>query len=266
MCAASAAANTQEDFSRCQALVEAGVDVIALDTDDGVTDTTVEFIKRLKAHPDYGGNVQILAGLVSSVRQASELLEAGVDGLRIGSFATEGAADATSVYEIARIAKLNYGVPVCAEGVRDASQMFKALCVGASSVTMTDMLSQCSEAPGEHYYRDGVRVRLHPVDEVMGSNHRGAGLGVIGIPSVKKGLSGSMVARGSVRSLLPHFAKTVEKGLRDLSLQTITDVHAALFNGSLRMERQLTQPKPPAALEQHPRTARLATSSLHNQW
>merc|ERR1712139_84027 len=91
LCAAAVAANDQDDWFRCQALIEAGVDVICLDTDDGVTDATLDFVKRLKE--ENGGNVEILAGRISSVRQATELLDAGVDGLRIGSFACRGAAE-----------------------------------------------------------------------------------------------------------------------------------------------------------------------------
>jgi IMP dehydrogenase len=267
LCAAAVAANDQDDWLRCQALIEAGADIICLDTDDGVTDATVDFVKRLKEMNN--GNTEILAGRVSSVRQATKLLEAGVDGLRIGSFACGGAAEATAVFEISRIAAWNYGVPCCAEGVRDATQMFKALCVGASSVTMTDMLARCAEAPGDHYYNDGVRVKLYPVDEVASQTvqpPQGSGLGVIGVAPVKKSISGNTVDRGTVRSLLPCLARQVVKGLQDLSQPSISTVHAALYSGSVRIERQLSQLQPPAAAEQQLRPLRLATSGLHNRW
>jgi len=264
LCAAAVGANDQEDWFRCQALIEAGVDVICLDTDDGITDVTVDFVKRLKA--EMSGNIEILAGRVSSVRQATELLDAGVDGLRIGSFACGGSAEATTVYEISRIARYNYAVPCCAEGVRDATQMFKALCMGASTVTMTDMLSGCGEAAGDVYYRDGMRVKLHPADEVIGSNYRGAGLGVMGAAPVTKSVSGATVDRGLARSLLPHLARQLVKGLRDIAQASVTDAHTALFSGTLRLERQLSQPKPLVSLQQHPCPARLATSALHNRW
>jgi len=264
LCAASVASSDQDDWFRCQALIDAGVDIVCLDTDDGVTDVTVDFVKRLKE--EYTGNVEVLAGRVSSVKQATELLDAGVDGLRIGSFACGGAAEATAVYEISRIARFNYGVPCCAEAVRDASQMFKALCLGASSVTMTDMLSRCAEAAGDHYYRDGVRVKLPPANEVNGNNQRGNGLGVVGPAVVKKAVVGATVDRGSAGSLLPYLSLQVKKGLRDLALPSISETHMALSSGALRIERQLSQQQPPSTLEQNPRTVRLATSALHNRW
>lgn len=262
LCAAAVAANDQDDWLRCQALIEAGADIITLDTDDGVTDATVDFVKRLK---EQNNGVEILAGRVSSVRQATKLLDAGVDGLRIGSFACGGAAEATAVYEISRIAQWNYGVPCCAEEVRDATQMFKALCVGASSVTMTEMLSGCAEAPGDHYYSDGVRVKLNPVDELSGFA-QGVGASAIGAAPVKKAVSGCTVDRGAARTLLPCLARQIVKGLRDLSQPSISTAHAALYSGGVRIERQLSQQQSSANLEQQPRPVRLATSGLHNRW
>lgn len=263
LCGASVASNEQDDWLRCQALIDAGVDVVCLDTDDGVTDVTLDFIKRLKDDKDC--NIEVLAGRVSSVRQAMELLEAGVDGLSIGSFGCEGAANAFSVYEIAKVARYNYAVPVCAEGVRDATQMFKALCVGASTVTMTDMLSRCAEVPGDHIYRNGMRVKLNAADDLYGAKDRAAGLGVVGAAPAKKALAGATVDRGSANTLLPHLARQLQKGLQDLSQTSISDAHVAVFSGALRLERQLTQQRQPA-LDQHPCTARLVSSALHNRW
>lgn len=264
LCAAAAAATDQEDWDRCQALIEAGVDIISLDVDDGVTDTTVDFIKRLKEQTDSG--VEILAGRISSLRQANKLLEAGVDGLRIGSFACGGSAEATGVFEISRIAHWNYAVPCCAEGVRDATQMFKALCLGASTVTMTEVLSRCSEVPGDHHYRNGVRVKLQPAQDVTGPSSQVPGRGVVGDPLVKNAVHGCIVDRGSARSLVQLLGRQIIRGLADLSQPSISAAHTALYSGSLRLERQLCQPQLVPALEQHPRPMRLTTSSLHNRW
>jgi IMP dehydrogenase len=266
LCAAAVATNDQEDWPRCQALVEAGVDIICLDTDDGVTDVAVDFVRRIKQDSANGGSVEVLAGRVSSIQQAKMLLQAGVDGLRIGSFACGGAADASTLYAIAKLAHTNHGVPCCSEGARDATQMFKALCLGANSVTMTDILSSCAEIPGDHHYRDGVRVKLLPTDGNIRNNHRGTGLGVSGIAPGKRAPSSTTVDRGLARTLLPYLAGQVTKGLQSITRASISDAHAALLSGDLRMERQLTQPRRPDTSEQQPRTVRLASSALHNRW
>merc|ERR1712048_554805 len=65
LCAASVAANSQDDWERCEALIGAGVDILSVDTDEGVTDVTVEFIRKLKE--EHAGDVEILAGRVSSL-------------------------------------------------------------------------------------------------------------------------------------------------------------------------------------------------------
>jgi IMP dehydrogenase len=263
LCAASVAANNQDDWVRIQAVVNAGVDILYLDTDDGVTQTTVDFLRQIKEDQDTA-NVEVLAGRVSSVEQAEALLSAGVDGLLVGCFACGGAAEATCLFEIARLARVTYGVPVCADEVRDATQMFKALCLGASAVTMTSTVARCEEAPGNHLYREGVRVRLHPKEVLCQARPAGAGQGVLGEPIVQKGIVGGIVDRGSVRSLLPHLAHTVRRGLQELGQPTIPDAHAALHSGEMRMERQISQTK--MSGEEHPRTVRLESSALHNRW
>jgi len=260
MVAASVGTNTQDDWDRCEALIEAGADILYLDVDDGVTNTAVDIITKLKEQ--HSSDVDVLVGRISSVKQAELCLNAGADGLRVGCFACGGAAEATGLYEIARYARLNYGVPVCADEVSSASQMFKALCLGAAAVSMTGILARCEEAPGDHFYRKGVRVRLHP-HEVLGKPRAVGGMGIIGEPLIKKGIAGAPVDRGSVRTLVPHFARNLEKGLRDLCLHSITEVHTALWNGELRMERQLAQTRP---REEHLKVVRLAGSGLNNRW
>jgi IMP dehydrogenase len=262
MVGASVAANTQDDWERCEAMIDAGADVLYVDIDEGVTNTAVDFIRRLKA--EHSGDVEVLVGRVSSVQQAELCLHAGADGLRVGCFACGGAAEATGLYEIARYARQNYGVPVCADEVGTASRMFKALCLGAATVSMTGALARCEEAPGDHFYQNGVRVRLHS-PEALGEPLRavGGGLGIIGEPLIKKSIAGATIDRGSARTLVPHFARQLEKGLRDLCLHSIQELHIALSNGELRMERQLAQTKPQ---EDYLRVVRLASSSLNNRW
>jgi IMP dehydrogenase len=260
MVGASVATNTQDDWDRCEALIDAGADILYLDVDEGITDTTVEFITRLKA--EHAGDVDVLVGRVSSVKQAEICLNAGADGLRVGCFACGGAAEATGLYEIARTARLNYGVPVCADEVRSASQMFKAICLGASAVSMTSILARCEEAPGDYFYQKGVRVRLHP-SEVLGKPRTAGGLGIIGDPLIKKGIAGAPVDRGSARSLVPHLARNLQKGLQELCMHSIAELHNALWSNELRFERQLPQG---SSAEEHLRVVRLASSALNNRW
>ena len=244
----AAVSTRPEDRERIEALVEAGVDVIVVDSAQGYSVFEVETIQWTKQHfPE----LQVIGGNVVTADQCDGLIKAGADGLRVGmgsgsicitqETVAVGRSQATAVYHCARQAG-THDVPVIADGgINSSGDMSKALAAGASTFMVGSMLAGTDEAPGEYFYEGGVRVKRY---RGMGSPEamqaRGSKRYMEAEESIKiaQGVSGTVVDKGSVVDYVPYLVQGLKHALQDVGCSCLRELHEAAAQGKLRFEKR----------------------------
>lgn len=173
LCVGAAVGPMKDPVGRTSALVEAGVDVIVVDSAHGHSAGVLNAVREIKkAFPD----VPVIAGNIVTQEAAKDLIEAGADGLRVGvgpgSICTTrvvtgvGVPQVSAIMETAKEAK-KHGVPITADGgVRLSGDITKALAAGADCVMIGNLFAGTDETPGEiEIYRN----RSYKVYRGMGS-------------------------------------------------------------------------------------------------
>ena len=157
-------------WQRAMALVEEGVDVLIVDTAHGHSRAEIEIIRRLKAEKAAAG-VDVIGGNVATFEAAQALVEAGVDGVKVGvgpgSICTTrvvagvGVPQLTAIYEAARAAQ-PAGVPVIGDGgLQYSGDIAKAIVAGADTVMLGSLLAGCDESPGELVFINGKQFKTY---------------------------------------------------------------------------------------------------------
>ncbi|MDE2591625.1 MAG: IMP dehydrogenase [Actinomycetales bacterium] len=160
----------QDAWERSMALIEAGVDLLIVDTAHGHNRAVLEMVSKLKAEP-FAKNVDVIGGNVATREGAAALVEAGADGVKVGvgpgSICTTrvvagvGVPQVTAVYQ-ASLACRPAGVPVIADGgLQYSGDIPKALVAGASSVMLGSLLAGTDEAPGDVTFVGGKQFKTY---------------------------------------------------------------------------------------------------------
>mmetsp|Transcript_20892 Transcript_20892/g.47418 ORF Transcript_20892/g.47418 Transcript_20892/m.47418 type:complete len:445 (-) Transcript_20892:22-1356(-) len=238
-----------DDRHRAAVLVEAGVDVIVIDSSQGDSTYQLEMVRHLIS--TYGDNLDVIAGNVVTPLQALHLIAAGAQGLRvgmgIGSICTTqevcavGRAQASAVYHVAKFAR-RYGVPVVADGgIKSTGHITKALSCGASCVMMGSMLAGTDEAPGEYFFQDGVRLKRYRGMGSLEAMSKGGEKRYVWDDSVShvkvaQGVSGAVQDKGALRRYVPYLIQGVRHGMQDAGVPSLEKLWSNLYGNILRFE------------------------------
>ncbi len=160
----------QDAWERSMALIDAGVDILVVDTAHGHNRAVLEMVAKLKAEP-FAKDVDIIGGNVATREGAQALVDAGADGVKVGvgpgSICTTrvvagvGVPQVTAVYQ-ASLACKPAGVPVIADGgLQYSGDIPKALVAGANAVMIGSLLAGTDEAPGDITFVGGKQFKTY---------------------------------------------------------------------------------------------------------
>ena len=159
---------TRNVMERVEALVNAKVDVIVLDSAHGHSKNIIEAVKEIKAKfPE----LQVIAGNVATAAATKDLIEAGADAVKVGigpgSICTTRIVAGIGVPQISAVmdcyeAAKEYGVPIIADGgIKFSGDMTKAIAAGANVCMMGSMFAGCDEAPGTFELYQGRKYKVY---------------------------------------------------------------------------------------------------------
>jgi len=216
------AATGVKDFARVEALIRADVDVIVVDTAHGHSQNVIDTVREIKKNWD----IQVIAGNIATAEGAKDLIDAGVDGVKVGigpgAICTTRIVSGVGVPQISAIMNAvsvaeGAGVPVIADGgIRHSGDIAKAIAAGASSVMMGSLFAGLDESPGELIIHQGRRYKSYRGMGSMGAMVQGSKdrYGQAGVKETTKLVPEGVEGRVPYRGPLGDFVYQLVGGLR----------------------------------------------------
>ena len=250
---AAAVGVSPDTRDRAKALIDAGVDVLVVDSAHGHSDGVLDMVARLRdSFPD----AQLVGGNVATYDGAAALIERGVDAVKVGvgpgSICTTrvvtgvGVPQVTAIVEAVRAAG---DIPVIADGgIKFSGDAVKAIAAGASSVMLGSMLAGTEESPGESFLLEGRRFKmirgmgsLAAMED--GSADRYFQAGDEPHKMVPEGIEGRVPYRGPVGDVIFQIAGGIRSGMGYCGVATIEE---------LRCDSEFVQITAAGLRESHP--------------
>jgi len=220
-------------LDRATALVEAGVDVLVMDSAHGHSKGILDSVKDIKSKLD----VEIIAGNVATSEGTKALIDAGADAVKVGigpgSICTTRIVAGVGVPQISAIDECaqegaKYGVPVIADGgIKYSGDVAKALAVGASSVMMGSALAGTDESPGELILYQGRKFKTYRGMGSIGAMTKGSTdryfqEGTAADKLVPEGIEGRVAYRGSIADIIHQMTGGLRSSMGYLGSATIS--------------------------------------------
>ncbi|MEP1441956.1 MAG: IMP dehydrogenase [Hyphomicrobiales bacterium] len=236
-----AAATTVGDkgFGRAEALIDAGVDVVVVDTAHGHSVHVFDVVSRIKK---LSNSVQVIAGNVATAEATKSLIDAGADGIKVGigpgSICTTrvvagvGMPQLTAIMECAEEGAKS-GTPIIADGgIKYSGDIAKAIAGGGSVVMVGSMLAGTEESPGEVYLHQGRSYKSYRGMGSVGAMARGSADRYFQsevtntLKLVPEGIEGQVPYKGPVANILHQMSGGLRAAMGYVGAADITDLQA----------------------------------------
>ena len=234
------------DYERAESLLNAGVDVMTVDSAHGHSKNVIETVRELKSR---WSEIDVIAGNVATEQGARDLVEAGADAVKVGigpgSICTTRIISGVGVPQLTAVTNAlrgvgDSGVPIIADGgIRFSGDITKALAAGANSVMLGGLLAGMDESPGELIlYQGRTFKRYRGMGSlgamVKGSSERyrqgGKDSGKDGGKKlVPEGVEGRVPHKGPLNSFLYQLMGGLRAGMGYLGARTIPELRNARF-------------------------------------
>ncbi|MDG2532711.1 IMP dehydrogenase [Sphingomonas sp. HITSZ_GF] len=236
LCVAAATTVGDKGFARTEALVDAEVDLIVIDTAHGHNVEVSRAVERVKK---LSNRVQVIAGNIATAEAAKALIGAGADGIKVGigpgSICTTrvvagvGVPQLTAVMEAANEAS-KHDVPVVADGgIRTSGDVAKAIAAGASTAMIGSLLAGTEEAPGETFLYQGRAYKSYRGMGSVGAMARGSADRYFQqdvkdqLKLVPEGIEGQVAFKGPAKDVIHQLVGGVKASMGYVGAATIDE-------------------------------------------
>ncbi|WP_062227248.1 IMP dehydrogenase [Aureimonas frigidaquae] len=234
---AAAATSVGEDgFERAERLIDAGVDLIVVDTAHGHSQRVLDAVTRIKR---MSNGVQVIAGNVATPAGTQALIDAGADGVKVGigpgSICTTrivagvGVPQLSAIMDAVAVAD-KADVPIIADGgIKFSGDLAKALAAGASAAMVGSLLAGTEESPGEIYLHQGRSFKAYRGMGSVGAMARGSADRYFQaevrdtLKLVPEGIEGQVAYKGPVGAVLHQLAGGLRAAMGYTGAATLDD-------------------------------------------
>lgn len=243
---------------RVEALVKAQADVIVVDSAHGYSRNVIDTTRMIKKNYP---NQEVIAGNIATGEGAEALIQAGVDGLRLGMgpgaicttriVSGMGVPQITAILDVVKVTRQHGDIPIIADGgIRYSGDMIKALAAGASSLMMGSFFASTEESPGKivELYKNQVPSRFQSIIDQrevykfkeyrgmgsVGAMHKGAkvksedeyhGKNYADRVLVAEGVEGLVPIKGTVKQLIDQAIGGIISGMFYIGARNIKEIH-----------------------------------------
>jgi len=226
-------------FARSQALIEAGVDLIVVDTAHGHSQRVLDAVSRIKR---LSNAVQVVAGNIATAEGAEALINAGADAIKVGIgpgsicttrvIAGVGVPQLTAIADAVAVAKRTDTAVIADGGIKYSGDLAKALAAGADCAMVGSLLAGTDETPGEVFLYQGRSYKTYRGMGSVGAMARGSADRYFQqeikdtLKLVPEGVEGQVPYKGPVSNVLHQLTGGLRAAMGYVGARTLAEFHA----------------------------------------